>query len=104
MKKIKWTPERPRLSVFRSNRHFYAQVIDDQNQQTLFACSTLDSAIKPLIETGQNAKAAGLVGEKLAKALIKNNLLNVVFDRRFKPYHGRIKAFAEAARETGLQF
>lgn len=104
MKKIKGTPERPRLSVFRSNRHFYAQVIDDQNQKTLYACSTLDSSIKPLIETGQNSKAARLVGEKLAQSLIKNNLLNVVLDRKFKTYHGRVKAFAEGARETGLQF
>lgn len=104
MKKFKGTPERPRLAVFRSNRHFYAQVIDDQNHRTLFACSTLDSSIKPLIETGQNSKAAKLVGEKLGQALMKNNLLTVVLDRRFKPYHGRVKAFAEGARETGLQF
>jgi large subunit ribosomal protein L18 len=104
MKKIKGSPEQPRLAVFRSNRHFYAQVIDDQSQKTLFACSTLDPAIKPLITTGQNCQAARLVGEKLGKALLKNNLMKVVFDRRFKRYHGRIKAFAEGAREVGLQF
>nr|YP_010478914.1 ribosomal protein L18 [Lietzensia polymorpha]UVI61219.1 ribosomal protein L18 [Lietzensia polymorpha] len=104
MKKIKGSPEQPRLAVFRSNRHFYAQVIDDQNHKTLFACSTLDPAIKPLITTGQNCKAARLVGEKLGQALVKNNLLNVVFDRRFRRYHGRIQAFAEGAREVGLQF
>jgi large subunit ribosomal protein L18 len=104
MKKIKGSPEQPRLTVFRSNRHFYAQVIDDQSQKTLFACSTLDPAIKPLITTGQNCQAARLVGEKLGKALLKNNLITVVFDRRFKRYHGRIKAFAEGAREVGLQF
>lgn len=104
MKKIKGSPEQPRLAVFRSNRHFYAQVIDDQNQKTLFACSTLDPAIKPLITSGQNCKAARLVGEKLGEALVKNNLLYVVFDRRFRRYHGRIQAFAEGAREVGLQF
>jgi large subunit ribosomal protein L18 len=104
MKKIKGTSERPRLAVFRSNQHFYAQVIDDENHKTLFACSTLDSSIKPLIETGQNIKAAKLVGELLGQALIKNNLFQVVLDRRFKPYHGRIKAFAEGAREKGLKF
>lgn len=104
MKKIKGSPDRPRLCVFRSNSHFYAQVIDDKSQRTLFACSTLDEKIKPLIKTGQNCQAARMVGEKLAQALLKNNLKEVVFDRRFKPYHGRIKAFAEGAREIGLQF
>nr|YP_008519777.1 ribosomal protein L18 [Microchloropsis salina]AGI99131.1 ribosomal protein L18 [Microchloropsis salina]AHX25557.1 50S ribosomal protein L18 [Microchloropsis salina] len=104
MKKIKGNPQRPRLAVFRSNRHLYAQVIDDQNQKTLFACSTLDPSIKPLITTGQNCKAARLVGEQLGKALIQHNLINVVFDRRFRPYHGRIQAFADGARKMGLQF
>lgn len=104
MKKFKGSPNRPRLAVFRSNRHFYAQVIDDLNQKTIFACSTLDASIKPLITTGQNCKAARLVGEKLGKALVQNNLIKVVFDRRFRPYHGRIKAFAEGAREVGLEF
>jgi large subunit ribosomal protein L18 len=104
MKKIKGNAAQPRLAVFRSNRHFYAQVIDDQNQKTLFACSTLDPSIKPLITTGQNCKAARLVGEKLGQALVKNNLINVIFDRRFRCYHGRVKAFAEGAREVGLQF
>nr|YP_010478489.1 ribosomal protein L18 [Chlorobotrys sp.]UVI60794.1 ribosomal protein L18 [Chlorobotrys sp.] len=104
MKKIKGSPEQPRLAVFRSNRHFYAQVIDDQNQETLFACSTLDASIKPFISTGQNCKAARMVGEKLGQALVKNNLLKVVFDRRFRCYHGRIQAFAEGARQVGLQF
>jgi large subunit ribosomal protein L18 len=104
MKKIKGNPERPRLVVFRSNCHFYAQVIDDHNQKTLFACSTLDPSIRQKIQTGGNCEAAKLVGEKLGKALVNNNLSKVVFDRRFKKYHGRIQAFAEAARQVGLEF
>lgn len=104
MKRIKGSPNRPRLAVFRSNRHFYAQVIDDQNSKTLFSLSTLDISVRDLIKTGQNSEAARIIGKKLAEALVKNNLVQVVLDRRFKPYHGRIEAFAQGARDGGLEF
>lgn len=104
MKQIKGSPNRPRLSVFRSNRHIYAQVIDDQNSKTLFSLSTLDGSVRDLIKTGQNCEAARIVGKKLAEVLVKNNLLQVVLDRRFRPYHGRIEAFAQGARDGGLEF
>jgi large subunit ribosomal protein L18 len=104
MKRIKGSPNRPRLAVFRSNRHFYAQVIDDQNSKTLFSLSTLDTSVRDLIKTGQNSESARIIGKKLAEALVKNNLVQVVLDRRFKPYHGRIEAFAQGARDGGLEF
>lgn len=104
MKRIKGTANRPRLSVFRSNRHIYAQVIDDQNSITLFSLSTLDLSVRELVKNGQNCEAARIVGMKIAEALVKNNLIQVVLDRRFKPYHGRIEAFAQGARDGGLQF
>lgn len=104
MKQIKGSPNRPRLCVFRSNRHIYAQVIDDQNSRTLFSLSTLDVSIRDLVKNGQNCEAARILGQKLAEALVKNNLIQVVLDRRFKPYHGRIEAFADGARDGGLQF
>jgi large subunit ribosomal protein L18 len=104
MKRIKGSPNRPRLSIFRSNRHIYAQVIDDKNGKTLFSLSTLDVSVRNLVKTGQNCEAARIVGKNLAQALIQNNLVHVVLDRRFKPYHGRIEALAEGAREGGLEF
>lgn len=104
MKFIKGTPNRPRLSIFRSQRHFYAQVIDDQTSRTLFSCSTLDPRVKKNISSTQNCDAAKIVGKHLGLILLKNNLDQVVFDRRFQPFHGRIAAFAEGAREAGLKF
>lgn len=104
MKIIKGTPNRPRLVIFRSHRHFYAQVIDDQNARTLFSCSTLDPLIRKQLPSGQNCNAAKIVGKELGSILIKNNLDKVVFDRKFRPFHGRIAAFADGVREAGLQF
>ena len=104
MKLIKGTPNRPRLVIFRSHRHFYAQVIDDQSAKTLFSCSTLDLDIKTKIASGQNCSAAKTVGKELGLTLKKNNLNQVIFDRRFHPFHGRIAAFAEGVREAGLDF
>jgi len=104
MKIIKGTPNRPRLVIFRSHRHFYAQVIDDQNARTLFSCSTLDPIVRAKLSSGQNCDAAKIVGKELGSILIKNNLDQVVFDRKFRPFHGRIAAFAEGAREAGLNF
>lgn len=104
MKLIKGTPSRPRLTIFRSQKHFYAQVIDDQTSRTLFSCSTLDPTIKKDLSSSQNCDAAKTVGKHLGSILLKNNLNQVVFDRRFHPFHGRIAAFAEGAREAGLIF
>jgi len=104
MKIVKGTPNRPRLAIFRSHRHFYAQVIDDQSAKTLFSCSTLDPIIKKQLVSGQNCEAAKIVGKQLGLILIKNNLDQVVFDRRFSPFHGRIAAFADGVREAGLKF
>lgn len=104
VKQIKGTPNRPRLNVFRSHQHIYAQVIDDSKAITLFSCSSLDPELKTNLKTGQNCEAAKLVGEKLGKLLLENNLKKVVFDRGQKRYHGRIKALAEGVRSVGLDF
>ena len=104
VKKIKGTPNRPRLNVFRSHQHIYAQVIDDSKSITLFSCSSLDPELKTNLKKGQNCDSAKLVGEKLGKLLLENNVKNVVFDRGQKRYHGRIKALAEGVRSVGLDF
>ena len=99
-KKISGTPERPRLSVFRSNKSIYAQLIDDVNGKTLIAASTksVDAEGKPKIEQSK------LVGKVLAERALDNDITTVVFDRSGYLYHGRIKALAEGAREGGLKF
>ena len=104
IKQIKGTPNRPRLNVFRSHQHIYAQVIDDSRAITLFSCSSLDPELKTGLKTGQNCEAAKLVGEKLGKLLLENNVKKIVFDRGQKRYHGRIKALAEGVRSVGLDF
>lgn len=102
--KIKGTIERPRLSVYRSNKHIYAQIIDDTNSKTLLACSTLDRTIKLTISTGYTCEASRLIGEKLAELSLQKNITKIVFDRGPYLYHGRIKALADGARAGGLQF
>lgn len=96
-KTVNGTPERPRLSVFRSNANIYAQVIDDVNSKTLLSVSSLK-----MNETGR--EAAKKVGEVVAKAALDHKIENVVFDRNGFMYHGRVKAVAEGAREAGLKF
>ena len=98
------TKARPRLSVFRSNNHIYAQVIDDQAQQTICAASTIDKDFKNQDESSSNCKSSYAVGSLLAKRAIKKGIKDVVFDRGGNIYHGRVKALAEAAREGGLKF
>jgi large subunit ribosomal protein L18 len=95
---------RPRLSVFRSSKHIYAQVIDDQAGRTLVAASTLDGNLKPQLKTGADRAAAEQVGKLLAERAKAAGLAAVVFDRGAYRYHGRIKALAEAARAGGLVF
>ena len=100
--KLSGTQERPRLNVYRSNNHIYAQIIDDVNGVTLASASTLDKELT-LTGTG-NADAAKLVGALVAKRATEKGVTEVVFDRGGYLYHGRVKALAEAAREAGLQF
>ncbi len=94
---------RPRLSVFRSGKHIYAQVIDDQAGRTLAAASTLDASLREM-RTGADKDAAGAVGKLVAERALAAGVTQVVFDRGSYIYHGRVKALAEAAREGGLSF
>ena len=95
---------RPRLCVFRSSRHIYAQVIDDAAGRTLAAASTLDPSLKPSLKTGADADAAKAVGKLIAQRAKAAGVERVVFDRGAYMYHGRVKALADAAREGGLDF
>ena len=103
-KRISGTAERPRLSVFRSNKHIYVQAIDDVNQVTLASASDLDSSIKGSSEDKDKSGVAKLVGEAVGKALVEKQVKAVIFDRNGFIYHGRVKAVAEGAREAGLEF
>ncbi|MCO5163364.1 MAG: 50S ribosomal protein L18 [Mesorhizobium sp.] len=96
--------DRPRLSVHRSSKHIYVQVIDDANGRTLAAASTLDKDLKASLKTGADVAAAAAVGKLVAERAKKAGVTAVVFDRGAYIYHGRVKALAEAAREGGLDF
>ncbi len=98
------TPERPRLAVFRSSKHIYAQVIDDHAGATLASASTMDPEIKAQVPYGGNKAAAAIVGKLVAERAKKAGIDKICFDRRSYKYHGRIEALAQAAREAGLQF
>lgn len=95
---------RPRLSVFRSSQHIYAQIIDDAKGATLASASSLEEAAKAELKTGADKEAAGLVGRLIAERALKAGITEVVFDRGGYIYHGRVKALADAAREGGLSF
>ena len=95
---------RPRLSVFRSSKHIYAQIIDDASSKTLAAASTLDKDIKGSLPKGSDLAAAQAVGKLVAERAVQVGVKDVVFDRGGYLYHGRIKALADAAREAGLNF
>lgn len=103
-KKVNGTAERPRLSVFRSNRHVYAQLIDDTAGVTLVAASTQDKALHDQLPHGGNKKAAEAVGEALAKKALDVGIKAACFDRGPYRYHGRVKSLADAARKAGLAF
>ncbi len=103
-KKVFGTPERPRLSVYGSLNHIYAQIIDDMKGHTLVAASTLDKELKAEIKHGGNIESARKVGQLIAKRAVEKGIKKVVFDRGGFRYHGRIKALADAAREGGLEF
>lgn len=103
-KRVSGTRERPRLSVFRSNRHIYAQIIDDTVGATLVSASTQAKAVRAQAANGGDKKAAGLVGETIAKEALGVGIKCVCFDKNRYKFHGRVKALAEAARKTGLVF
>ena len=101
---VNGTDQRPRLNVFRSARHIYAQVVDDTTLRTLAAASTLSPDLKGTLATDKKTDAAKKVGALIAKMCLERQVLKVVFDRNGYRYHGRVKALAEAARKAGLQF
>jgi large subunit ribosomal protein L18 len=103
-RKISGTPERPRLTVFRSAKHIYAQVVDDAAGATLAHVSTLTKDVKAKADESTKTDAAKQVGAAIAKALLAKGIDKVVFDRNGYLYHGRVRALAEAAREAGLKF
>ena len=98
------TPERPRLAVFRSNNHMYAQIIDDTVGKTLAAASTLEKDVKAELEKTNNVDAAAYLGTVIAKRALEKGIKTVVFDRGGFIYQGKIQALADAAREAGLEF
>ena len=98
------TAERPRLAVFRSNNHMYAQIIDDTVGKTLVSASTLDKDVKAELEKTNNVEAATVVGTVVAKKALEKGITTVVYDRGGFVYEGKVKALAEAAREAGLEF
>ena len=102
--KVNGTAQCPRLAVFRSNKHMYAQLIDDAAGCTLAAASTMEAEIASKLETTSNIVAAQAVGEAIAKKAIEKGITEAVFDRGGYVYHGKVKALADAAREAGLQF
>ncbi|HEY8500757.1 MAG TPA: 50S ribosomal protein L18 [Clostridia bacterium] len=103
-RKITGTPERPRLCVFRSLKHIYAQIIDDTSGATLAAASTLDEAVKVKTGYSGNKSAAHEVGKLIGTKAIEKGIKNVVFDRGGYLYHGRVRELADGAREAGLEF
>ena len=103
-KKIQGTGERPRLNIFRSLNHIYAQIIDDVKGVTLVSASSLDKEIRAVNKAGGSASGAKTVGSEIAKRAKSKGIETVVYDRGGYNYHGRVKVLAEAAREAGLKF
>lgn len=103
-RKIAGSGQRPRLCVFRSVKHFYAQIIDDLQGRVLVSASTNDKELRPKIGNGGNISAAQEIGKKIAERALAQGIKAVVLDRGGYVYHGRVTAFAQAAREAGLQF
>ena len=103
-RRVKGTSERPRLCIFRSAKHIYAQIIEDTSGRTLAAASTQVKAVADDVKYTGNVEAAKAVGAAIAKQALAQNIQQVVFDRNGFLYHGRVKALADAAREAGLSF
>lgn len=102
--KISGTAQKPRLAVFRSNQHIYAQIIDDTVGNTIVSASTMEAAIAEKLQKTSNVEAAKVVGDAVARKALDKGINTVIFDRGGYVYHGKVKALAEAAREAGLQF
>ncbi len=102
--KVKGTPERPRLTVFRSSRHIYAQVIDDESNQVLATASTMSKAAREEMKGVKKTEQAKRIGKRVAGVCKEKGITKVVFDRNGYKYHGRVLALAAAAREAGLEF
>lgn len=102
-KRVLGTQEKPRLSVFRSLKHIYVQVIDDERGHTLISASTLDKELRPLQVSSGSIEAAKAVGQLVARRALELGIAEVVFDRGGHAYHGKVKALADAAREAGLK-
>ena len=98
------TLERPRLCVFKSVKHIYAQIIDDESGSTLVSASTLSPGVRTEVNGGNSIESAKAVGTAIGAKAVEENIANVVFDRGGYRYHGKVKALAEAAREAGLKF
>lgn len=103
-RKIWGMPERPRLSVFRSSKHIYAQLVDDVKGHTLVFASSLEEALRGSVKKGSTVAAAKAVGKLVGERAKQKSIEKVVFDRGGRAYHGRVKAVADGAREAGLQF
>ncbi len=103
-KKIQGTKAKPRLTVFKSIKQIYAQLVDDSEQRVLTGVSTLNKEIRAVLKSGGNSEAAKKVGEEIGKKALGLGIAEVVFDRNGFKYHGRIKALADGAREAGLKF
>jgi large subunit ribosomal protein L18 len=103
-KRVRGTSERPRLTVFRSHKHVYAQVIDDSTGRTLAAASSVDKDLKSDVKYGGNVTAATAIGKAIAERALAAGIKQVAFDRGTAQYHGRVEALASAAREAGLSF
>jgi len=103
-RRVTGTPERPRLAVFRSLKHIYAQIIDDADGRTVAAASTMDAGLKGQLKTGGDLEAAKAVGKLIAERGKEKGVSRVVFDRGGFAYHGRVATLADAAREAGLEF
>ena len=103
-KRMAGTPERPRLNVFRSEKHIYAQVIDDRAARTIVSASTVEKELRGQVEHGGTVEAAQAVGKLVAERALASGVAKVVFDRGGYLYHGRVQALADAAREAGLEF
>ncbi len=103
-KKILGTPERPRLSVYKSLRYIYAQIIDDTKGHTLVSASSLEKELRSQLKSTDNIEAAQLIGKTIAKRALEKGIKKVVFDRGGFLYHGKIKALADSARAEGLEF